>query len=97
MLMLYIPDSVISFEDDTASKPSTVSTSTPTHMAFEELFGTYELGQYVFGLLSARDLLNAQQACTAFDTHVRTLKNRFTPTDSINRSTCLISSKRPGG
>ena len=48
-------DSVISFEDYNTNQPVVSK-----HMAFEELFGTYELGQYIFGLLSARDLLNAQ-------------------------------------
>ena len=88
----YITDSVISgFDDYAVIKSPPATTSISDHMAFEELFGTYELGQYIFGFLSARDLLNAQKACTAFDTHVRTLKNRFTPADAINRSMLHLS------
>jgi hypothetical protein len=54
-------------------------------MAFEEVFGTYELGQLIFSFLSAKDLLNAQSACSRFDMHVKAIKHEYSISDPINR------------
>ena len=55
------------------------------HMAFERVFGIYELGEQIFSFLSAKDLLRAQQACTTFHPHVQAVKKRFTRSGPMNR------------